>query len=155
MSGVEVVVPVTLFLVTGWVIWSFIKGRQAKFAIQAQMQIQQKMLERFGSSSELVEFIRTPEGGRYLEQFTESPVSSPMERTLSSVRTGIIVAFISAGLITVGALLGDSFNENGPMVFGLLGGFLGAGFLIAAYASHQLAKRWGLVEKGAPDQQHV
>lgn len=146
MSPFEVVIPVTMFLVIGFVISSFFRARQTKQMLEAQARFHDKILDRFGSSQDLIAFVQTPEGRRFLDRFGEQPLSNPMERSLSSIRTGIIITFLGAGMITIGAFLGIRFDENGALLIGLVGVFLGAGFLVAAYASHRLARQWGLFD---------
>lgn len=146
MTPFEVMIPITVFVVIGFVMYVFLKGRQVRRAMEIQSQLHQKMLDRFSSSQDLIAFIQSSEGSRFLDKLTEQPVSGPLERTLSSIRTGIIITFLGAGLIVVGAMLGYELSENGAMVFGLVGVFLGAGFLVSGLASHRLARQWGLFE---------
>ncbi|MBW3671183.1 MAG: hypothetical protein KY432_05860 [Acidobacteria bacterium] len=146
MSPFEAVIPITMFLVIGFVITSFLRARQTKQMLEAQARFHDKILDRFGSSQDLIAFVQTAEGRRFLERFGEQPLWNPMERSLSSIRTGIIITFLGAGMITIGALLGIRFDENGALLIGLVGVFLGAGFLVAAYASHRLARQWGLFD---------
>lgn len=147
MQPFETLIPITLFVMIGFVLFSFIRARQGRHAAEMQAQLQQKMLDRFSNSQDLIAFLQTPEGRRYLDRFTEAPVSRPVDRTLGSVRTGIIVTFIGAGLLVMGALLGYELDENAPLLFGLLAVFLGAGFLVSAFASHRLALQWGLLDQ--------
>ncbi|MDX1582324.1 MAG: hypothetical protein R3338_01870, partial [Thermoanaerobaculia bacterium] len=130
----------------GFVFWTFLKGRQIKRAKELQAEIQQKMLDRFGSSQDLIAFLQTSEGNRYLEKLAEQPVASPLERTLSSIRTGTIITFLSAGLVVTGAMLGHELSENGALILGLVGVFLGVGFLVSGFASQRLARQWGMIE---------
>lgn len=155
MNPFEVMIPITMFAVIGFVIWSFFKARQTKQMFEAQGKFHDKILDRFSSSQDLIAFVQTPEGSRFIERFGEQPTMSPFDRSLSSIRTGIIITFLSAGMITVGALIDVRLDENGALLLGLLGLFLGAGFLVAAYASHRLARQWGLLEHKAMDQSNV
>jgi hypothetical protein len=155
MNTVEAAIPITMFVMIGFVIWSFFKARQTKHMLEAQARFHDKILDRFGSSQDLIAFVQTPEGSRFIERFGEQPLSSPLERSLTSIRTGIIITFLGAGMITIGSLLGIRFEENGALLLGLVGIFLGAGFLVAAYASHKLARQWGLFDRKASDQANL
>lgn len=155
MSPFEAVIPVTLFVVIGFVIWSFFKARQTKHMLEAQARFHDKILDRFGSSQDLIAFVQTPEGSRFIERFGEQPAFNPLERSLTSIRTGIIITFLGAGMMTIGAMLGIRFDENGALLLGLVGVFLGAGFLVAAYASHKLARQWGLFDRKPSDATNI
>lgn len=155
MSPFEAVIPVTLFVVIGFVMWSFFKARQTRHMLETQGKFHDKILDRFSSSQDLIAFVQTPEGSRFIERFGEQPASSPIDRSLTSIRTGIIITFLGAGMMTVGAMIDVRLDENGPLLLGLLGVFLGVGFLVAAYASHRLARQWGLLDNKTVNQPNI
>jgi hypothetical protein len=147
MNNVEILIPITFFVMIGFIVWAIARTRQSRHAAEMQAQFHQKMLDRFSSSQDFIAFIQSAEGGRYIDSLTRTPVSNPLTKTLSAVRTGIIIAFLAGGLVAVGAISGASDGRD-LMLFGLLGLFLGAGFLVSAWASHRLSRSWGLEPSG-------
>lgn len=131
------------FVMVGWVVWVLNRGRRERTA--RLVELQNRMLEKFASSEEFVAFLQTPEGQQYLKSFTAEPRANPKEKILKSVRTGVILIVVSAGLMAIGFIIGLSHpTEDPPFVIGFLAMFLGIGFLASAAVSYYMSKAWGL-----------
>lgn len=156
MEGWQIAtIPVSFAVLFGFIAWVIGKTRQEIAATRAREQIHTKMVDKFSASDEFVKFMQTPEGAKYLESFTERPKSRPIDKIIGAARTGVIVVMISLGFILVGALTsgGSPVVENPPFIIGLLGLFLGVGFLGSGLVSHRLSKAFGLLngERGDAD----
>lgn len=141
----DVIVPITLpamVILFTWIVFSTI--RRWKIA-KAQAEVHAKVLEKFGSSADLVTFINSEAGKRFLESATiEQRPREPFARILMSVQAGIVLALVGLGCFLVRHVIPDS--EQGFVIFGTLALTLGVGFLISAGASYRLSKSFGLLE---------
>lgn len=143
MSWSIAAIPLTFLIVICCVILGWLRARENKLKLQTRAELQQRLIDRFSTASELVSFLQTPEGSQYMEAFTAVPFDSPRTKVIGSVRTGLIIVFASVGLIAAGAVDGDVFAT---LPIGLLGAFVGAGFLVSAIVTWQMAKSFGLVD---------
>ena len=109
---------------------------------KAAAEIHAKLLEKFTTSQELVDFLRTDEGRRFLEN-TAGPQANPLERTLRSIRYGVILTIIGVGWLLLG--LTNRFDDDGALtVIGFFFESVGLGFLASAGISHYFSRKWGL-----------
>jgi hypothetical protein len=132
-------------IVAGWVVWVDSKRRQAKNKQQTEVRTQ--ILEKFGSSDEFINFLKTEEGQRYFE--TASRVSArPADKILRSIQVGVIFALVGVSSL----LIGWFFEGDGkpPIFIGALALAVGLGFLISASISYRLLKTWGLLKETVP-----
>jgi hypothetical protein len=79
------------------------RARQRKFEIQAELQ--GKLIDKFGSSAELVSFLQSENGQRFVNNVQTGHVRLARDRAAAAVRGGIIftalgVAFLALLLIT-------------------------------------------------------
>ena len=145
---VEAIIPmigmVVFFAFVTWVIWLLNRtGRERRMRMMA---LQEKMFERFGSSQEFVAFLQTPEGQRFFKSLSQEPVKNPKLRIMKSVRTGVILIILAAGLIAISFLVGfHRPTEEPPFIIGFLSMFLGIGFIGSAAVSYFMSKSWGLL----------
>ena len=136
-------------LALGWFVRTLIEQKRWSRLSRTQAEVHNKILDRFGSSEELLAYIRTPAGARFLESapiplHAERPAHNPsLARVMWSVQLGVVV--VAAGL---GALLvGGRFDEEGAQglfALGTIGVCVGLGFVAAAAVSIFLSRRLGL-----------
>jgi hypothetical protein len=157
----EPIAAVTAFLgFLGLVIWLFraIMGHRRWLRVsRLQTEAQAKILERFSSNEELLQFIQTPAGRRFLDA-SSSPLEprslgAPVGRILWSVQAGLVLLFGGIGLEVLGK---SSQLESGELgvAFLVIGGIviaLGIGFLFSGAASYVLSRRFGLFDQVASD----
>ena len=116
-------------LVAAW--W---KIRQRRLELQAD--VQTKLIERFGSSAELVEFLKSNTGRDFVHGVQRGSLGAVHEKIVSGIRKAIILSFVGMGLLAVGGLS----RENFFLYLGILFLALGLGFLSAAFVSMRLTR---------------
>lgn len=125
-----------------WIVFSTF--RRYKIA-KVQAEIHAKVLEKFGSSADLVAFVSSEAGKKFLESATiEQAPREPFARILTSVQLGIVLALGGLACLMVRHVVPES--EQGFMIFGTLVLTVGVGFLLSAAASYRLSKSFGLLE---------
>jgi hypothetical protein len=131
-----------------WLIRTLIEHRRWSRLARTQSEVHTKILERFGTSEALLEYMRTPAGSRFLESapiplHSEPAVSAPIGRALLSIQIGLVVAAGAAGMLAVSGRF-DLETAKGFYALGMIGICVGAGFVLSALVSLFLSRRLGL-----------
>lgn len=153
-TGFLVFLVVTGVLI--WLIQMFVEHRRWNRLQKIQTDVHTKILDRFSSNEDLLAYIQTPAGRRFLESapiplHDESrPIGAPFSRILWSVQAGIVLAVAGIGVLFV-----SSYFTDEPAQFFLVVGTvilaLGGGFIVSALAAYLLSQRLGLLEKPSTD----
>ena len=120
-------------------------------------EVHNKILDRFGSNEELLAYIESPAGRRFLEAApvmasgaTTAPprTSAPYGRILLSVQIGILLIGLALGFMWVST---RAIEEVAEVFMGLsiVGLMLGVGFVVSAGASYVLSRKLGLLPEGS------
>lgn len=142
--------------VLGWIIRTIIEQKRWNRLSKAQAEVHNKILDRFGSSDEVLNYIKTPAGSKFLESApipvrAERPATAtPMTRIMWSIQLGVIVAAGSLGMLLVGLRFSGE-GAQGLFALGAIGFCVGAGFIGSAYASLMLSRRLGIWQDPGPD----
>ena len=138
-------------LVLAWLVRTVIEQRRWNRLSRQQSEVHNKILDRFGSTEELLSYMKTPAGSKFLESapiplhVDRGPVrQGGMPRVLLSIQIGVVVGAIGLGLIAVGGILGGG-SGNELFALGIIGLFLGGGFVASAAVSIFLTKKLGLL----------
>ena len=131
-----------------WLVRTLIEQKRWNWLSRTQREVHGKIFDRFGTSAELLEYIKTPAGTKFLEAApiplrTELPTSNPLSRVLWSIQVGVVVAAAALGLLIVS---GRFEREAGQELFamGVIAFCIGAGFVVSAAVSIFLSRRFGL-----------
>ncbi len=136
-------------IVVGWVIRTIVTNSRLKHMAKVQADMQARLLEKFGSSEEVLRYLQSPAGQRFVESATLER-ANPYGRILGSLQTGILLTLAGIALLYLSrtAILGSEGAE-GFTLLGTLALALGIGFLISAALAHRLSKAWGLMGSGS------
>ena len=145
----------TLFLVvTGvlaWLIRTLIDYRRWLRLSRVQTETHTKLLDRLTSNDDLIAYMQTAAGRRFLElapislDAASRPLGAPLNRILWSVQAGVVLALGGIGLLVISRRTVP--EVAGPvMAIGILAIALGAGFAISAVVAWVLSKRLGLLD---------
>jgi hypothetical protein len=131
------------------VIRTLIDQHRWQRAARMHMEIQNKLLDRFAGSGELLAYLETP-NGRGLSDLqlpglgsVARPMDTPANRIFWPLQTGIVVLAAGIGLSYMGPRMG--FVGGSISGVGVLVGAIGLGFIVSAIASFILSHRLGLV----------
>ena len=117
-----------------FLIWVFYRMRQRRFELQAELQA--KLIDKFGSTSELVTFLQSPAGRQFVHGVQTGASAVTQERVVAGIRKAIILSFLGLGLLAIWGVSGASWLSW----FGLLFLALGLGYLTAAVVSMRLSR---------------
>jgi hypothetical protein len=156
-SGFMVLVGLmSLLAVLGWVTKALIDSRRWARLSKLQTEAHTKVIDRLTSNEDLLAYVQTPAGRRYLESAPltlnapEGVTSAPYSRILWSVQAGTVAAFIGLGFLFVSRSWADDTDWSGDfsrmlLLAGVVALAAGAGFVLSGFASYALSKRFGLI----------
>ena len=138
----DVVIFPILFGLFGFVVWMIFSTIRHYKTTKLQAGLQTKLLEKFGSGQELLAYVQSDAGKRFLESLTMEQ-RTPYKRILGAAQVRVILVLLSfAFLFLRGRVAGA---EEGFLVFGTLTLSLGVGFGLSAAISYYLSKSFGLL----------
>jgi len=135
-----------------WLIRAFIDYRRWNRLANVQTDVHRKLMDRFSSNEDLLAYINSPAGSKFLESapitLDAGPrgVAGPMGRILWTVQGGVVLLAGGFGLQSVSGRLPNEAAQ--PLhALGVLGVALGVGLVISAIISFVLSRRLGLLER--------
>jgi len=146
-----------LALVTGvltWLVRTLIEHRRWSRMSKVQAEVHNKLMDRFTANEDLLAYIQTPAGKRFLESApialdgAPRAVAAPVSRILWSVQVGLVLAAAGFGLEYVSGSIEKTVSQ--PLfAMGVLAISIGIGFVLSAIVSYVLSRRLGLWETPA------
>jgi uncharacterized membrane protein YkgB len=122
-------------------------GKVAK----VQAEVHSKLLEKFSNSQELLTYMGTEPGKRFLESQPfqleaegARPTPYPLGRMLFSMQLGVVLLLVGLGLLFLRSHV--TAGAQGCLVLGTLASTVGIGFLLSTAASYGLSQHLGLLE---------
>lgn len=137
-----------------WLIRTVINYRRWNRLAKVQTDTHAKLLDRFTTNEDLLAYLQSPAGARFLEStpITLDPgprsVGAPLGRILWSVQAGLVLASLGIGLTMISKRV-SVFGSEPFQALGVLAIALGLGFVISAIISFMISHRLGLIEPKA------
>lgn len=137
----------TLASLVAWIVWVISTNVRRRQATEKLAALHSKLLDRCASSDELLRYLESDAGRRFLESTTVE-TSNPASRILGAVQAGLIFSLLGIAGLVVRQFEMDT--DARQVVLTLAAGALaiGVGFLISAFASYAISKSWGLLRPG-------
>jgi len=152
MEGVMVIGIIGLIAtVLTWLIRTVVDHRRWSRMSKVQADINNKLFDRFSSNEDLLTYIQSPAGRRFLEAgpIVSSPqyrpMNAPSSRILLSVQAGIVIGITALGVLFIS---GRVIEEVAQPLFAIatIGISLGVGFVVSSVAAYVLSRNMGLIE---------
>jgi hypothetical protein len=150
---------IAFLIITGVIVWlirMIVTSRRWNKLSKVQYDVHSKLLERFSTNEDLLAYMQTPSGRRFLEsapiRLPDEPRSmmAPFSRILWSVQAGIVLVLTGIGLLYVSATFIDEPAQF-FMVIGVVTLSLGGGFIVSAIAAYGLSRKLGLLDPAPVD----
>ena len=93
MEWTEIFIPLTLFPATAYIVYVSVNSARRLKMARMQAEMHGKLLDKFGSSQELVQYLESDAGKAFLEPPKEDQ-ASPYRRILGSMQAGIILSLV-------------------------------------------------------------
>ena len=152
----DIMESVIIFLTFGllafalaWLIRTIIEQKRWNKLSTRQADVHNKILDRFSSSTELLDYIKTPAGTKFLESApiqVHEPRATPklpMTRVMWSVQLGVVMTAAALGMLLVSTRFADDTGKE-LFAMGVIAFSIGAGFVGSAAVSLFLSQRLGL-----------
>jgi hypothetical protein len=113
-------------------------------SLRAQTDIFNRLIDKFGSSSELLAYMQSEAGQQMLKT---PPIPSPnaYTRLLNSAQYGAMAVVVGFGVLGIGhAFVGKEIADV-TYVFGWLAVSIGAALLVSTATSYMMSKHLGLI----------
>ena len=156
MAGVFLFVM--FFAVLVWLVRAFIQHRRWLKASQVQADVHTKLMERMHTNEELLAYIQSPAGRRFLEAApitpqAESPaISAPIGSIIWSLMAGVVLTTVGIGFRYAANSIVDEAHQA-FVVVGIVLLSLGIGFIVASLMAYVLSARLGLFPQRAIESQ--
>jgi hypothetical protein len=129
-----------------------LEHRRWLHAMKVQTEAHTKIVERLGSNEELMAYVQSPAGQRFLTTTAQAAdtetrgysAPAPVGRILGSAQIGVVTAFGGLGLWMAKNHVIDELAQV-LSVLSVLGVALGLGFVLSAAVAYGMSKQLGLI----------
>ena len=133
-----------------WLIRMLLENRRWSRVFRLQSEIHARLIERFASNQELIHYMETDPGKRFLEAAPipidfqqDQRLPGGISRILGPLQIGLVLTLLGIGLLILQNKLPDL---AGPLlVFGMIAMMPGIGFIISAIISWRISAHLGLM----------
>jgi len=149
-DGVPFLVFLCILSALLWLTHVLLENRRWNRIFKLQTDVHGRLIERFGTSQEVLTYMGTDAGKRFLEAAPiavgferQAPVPSPVARVLTPLQIGIVMTLLGVGLLSLRHSIPD--GGSALLVIGTVVLMPGLGFIISAGITWVLARHLGLM----------
>ncbi len=153
MGGLAAFLAVGMFIgVVAWLVRSVMQHRKWLRQSKVQTEVHVKLMDRLTSNDELMAYVQSPAGRRFLEAAPLPPESdaprlgAPVGPIIWAVMAGVVLATLGGGF----RLAAASVTVDAQPAFAVIGVILlslGTGFMLASLVAYLVSARLGLFPK--------
>jgi hypothetical protein len=136
-----------------WLIRLFLQSRRWSRLFRLQSEVHNKLIDRFANNQEVLHYMETEPGRRFLEaapipiEFEQNQrTPGGLSRILGPLQLGIVLTLLGAGLLILQRSLPDIAAPL--LIFGMVTLMPGLGFIISALITWRMSVRLGLLPQG-------
>jgi hypothetical protein len=144
------IVMIVLFGALAWIIRTLVENRRWTKVFTLQSEVHGKLIDRFASNQELLGYMETDAGRRFLEAapiVTEADsrrMPNLVSRMMATLQVGLVLMLLGTGLVMLKNVVGDAGTT--VLVLGVIALMPGIGLILSAGILWLLGKRLNLVE---------
>jgi hypothetical protein len=112
---------------------------------EVQAEVQTRLIDRFGSAPELIDFLQSPAGRQFVNGVQSAPALLARERILSGFSRAIVLSMLGAAFVALTIFYDRDFAVPAAILFSL-----GLGYLLATFVSWRLSKHLDGVDAATP-----
>ena len=135
-----------------WLFYQIVENRRWGRIFKLQSEVHGKLIDKFGNNQELLTYMDTEAGKRFLEAAPipvgfepEQRVPNAVARVLTPLQIGIVMALLGVGFFMLRHVRPDRDMETAMLVMGTVFFMPGLGFILSAGITWVLAGRLGLM----------
>jgi hypothetical protein len=155
LEGLIVLGTMTLIaFALAWLVRTVIEQKRWNRLSRTQSEVHNKILDRFSTSEELLAYVRSPAGTRFLESAPiplhaeKQTQQAPFARMIWSIQLGVVVVAGALGMLVVSGRF-DADSAQGFFAMGVIALCVGLGFIGSAIVSIVLPRRLGIWQNQA------
>jgi hypothetical protein len=148
----SVVLFIVITITTGVIILlrTAAEHRRWQRASKAQADLNNKLIERFAASNELLAYLDSPHGQALTASLSSGAVpargvDAPIGRIFGSLQAGSVLVFAGVGMLFISSELDLSPVTEGIFAIGIVVMTIGVGLLVSSAVSFALSRKLGLV----------
>jgi hypothetical protein len=145
---IPIVTSIGCYIMITVIVMSVVRGKTERAKMHAD--VQAKMVERFGTAPEFIEFLRSPEGKVFMGSMDKVQQRTALDRVVGGFSKATVTAFLGLGFIVIYCFPDTRFE--GFLITGVILLMLGLGFILSALVSLKLSRNWGLVGSAQRDE---
>ena len=119
------------------------QGRVKERRAELQAEIQSKLIDRFQSAPELIEFLRSPTGQEFVSGVKTQQATLVTRKMLAGIRFAVFFAVLGIGFLVLWPLT----NNEGFFYPGVLLLALGGGFYFSTVVALKVSRAWGMDQR--------
>jgi hypothetical protein len=116
------------------VVYFVTRARQRR--VEAQVEMQGKLIDRFGSAPELVTFLHSPAGRQFISGVQSAPDVLTRERILTGFTRATVLSTLGLAFLFLTFFYDEGWAVPASIVFSL-----GIGYFLATYISYRLSAK--------------
>jgi hypothetical protein len=116
------------------IVYFVTRARQRKAEVQAE--VQSRLIDRFGTAPELIQFLQSPAGREFVSGVQSAPAHYARERIMAGFSRSIVLSTLGAAFLILTFAYDDDFAVPAAILFSL-----GIGYLLATMVSYKLSAR--------------
>lgn len=125
---------------------SYFSSKTKSDKARYQAEVQARLLDKFGTGPEFVQFLDSAQGRKFLGELESAPKVRTQDRMLSGIRNATVLSFLGGAF----TLLSLFTYEHGMIYPGLLLLALGLGYLASVILTKRLSREWGMFDDHSP-----
>ena len=131
-------IPIIGTIATGvtvvMVVFYVTRARQRR--VEAQVEMQSKLIDRFGSAPELVTFLHSPAGRQFITGVQSAPEVLTRERIMTGFTRAVVLSTLGLAFLGLTLLYDEDWAVPASIVLAL-----GVGYFLATYISYRLSAK--------------
>jgi hypothetical protein len=131
-------IPITGILASSamWVLIVYFVSKARQRRLEAQVQLQSKLIDRFGSATEMVTFLQSPAGKEFVTGVATAPKTLARERVMRGMTLAIVLTALGLAFVFLTFVWADGFMVPASIILAL-----GIGFLLATVVTWRLSDK--------------
>ena len=135
MIWIPVIGTISSTVMVIFVVYFVTKARQRR--VEAQVQMQSRLIDRFGTAPELIEFLHSPAGREFVSGVQSAPAALTRERILGGFTRAIVLTMLGAAFLFLTFMFERFFAVPAAVLLAL-----GIGYLLATLVSYKLSAKF-------------
>jgi hypothetical protein len=135
MIWIPIIGTVSSTVMVIFVVYFVTKARQRR--VEAQVQMQSRLIDRFGTAPELIEFLHSPAGREFVTGVQSAPAALTRDRILSGFTRAIVLTMLGSAFLLLTFMYERDFAVPAAILFSL-----GIGYLLATLVSYKLSAKY-------------